>query len=107
MGAVARPPRRRPQAHAEATAILAAIRRVIGTGLTAYEQRVAAELGGRSAPAIASQIAEFILFQQSIDPRIKAGPAQIRHSGAPPAVTPARSTKSQIGGSRAFSEQSM
>jgi RNA polymerase sigma-70 factor, ECF subfamily len=29
-----------PQAHAEATAILAAIRRVIGTGLTAYEQRV-------------------------------------------------------------------
>ena len=29
-----------PQAHAEATAILAAIGRVIGTGLTAYERRV-------------------------------------------------------------------
>jgi RNA polymerase sigma-70 factor (ECF subfamily) len=29
-----------PQAHAEATAILAAIRRVIDTGLTACEQRV-------------------------------------------------------------------
>jgi RNA polymerase sigma-70 factor (ECF subfamily) len=29
-----------PQTHAEATAILAAIRRVIDTGLTPYEQRV-------------------------------------------------------------------
>jgi hypothetical protein len=40
-----------PQAHAETTAILAAIRRVIGTGLTACEQRVFARDSRRRPPA--------------------------------------------------------
>jgi hypothetical protein len=47
-----------PQAHAETTAILAAIRRVIDTGLTAYEQRVfvAIVVGGIPLDAFAARL---------------------------------------------------
>jgi RNA polymerase sigma-70 factor, ECF subfamily len=73
------------QAHAEATAILAAIRRVIDTGLTAYEQRlfVAIVVDGIPLDALAARLGvrRGAIYKAVFDARRKIRRELAAHAG--------------------------